>query len=171
MGNREDLGSKMGGLWAPDSSLRPEAVSAKWKVAGEKTWTEAKGVSVIHGAELESELTSAAQTVSVVGATPSNLQRSFVGVFDKLPQRINGCPAYKLKEADTVLMYKQGSFWWVGDLARQSRLRSCDGALKPELIRAPWEVWDGQRKKWAVAPDLECVTKQQIRQAVRASQL
>lgn len=170
VGNREDLGSSVGGLLAYDGALRPERVKACWAVIGsQEQWVSASGVKVLVGAALDFELSSAAHTVALAGATPHNLQRSFVGVFVKLPNRINGLPTYRGKGggASNVLMWHSASCWFVGSItSTRGMLRARDGALRPECVRATWEVWDERSDSWVEAPDLRCLPKHHVVRAV-----
>ena len=99
VGNREDLGAKKGGLLCYDGSLKPECIAAGlWEVMDLKNeWVAAPEVVVVFGAQLEFERRSAAMTVALVGATPRQLHGSFVGIFERLPNRVNGLPTYKSK--------------------------------------------------------------------------
>ena len=173
VGNRSDLGSKIGGLLAYDGALRPEAVAAPWQVMDlSNQWGAAPLVRVIVGAQLDFELTSAATTIALVGATPQQLHGSFVGVFERLPNRVNGLPTYKSKGSSNVLMWHAGSYWFVGSFTRSAggQMRAADGAMRPECIAACWEVWDGKagggKGAWVEAPELKCLPKHRIVQAV-----
>lgn len=179
VGNREDLGAKKGGLLCYDGSLKPECIAAGlWEVMDLKNeWVAAPEVRVVFGAQLEFERRSAAMTVALVGATPRQLHGSFVGIFERLPNRVNGLPTYKSKGsgegAKAVLMWHAGSYWFVGNFARSAggQMRAADGALRAECVAACWEVWDGKAGKggrgaWVEAPELRCLPKHRIVQAV-----
>ena len=168
VGNKPDCGSKVGGLLVYDGSLRPEATRGTWEVMGSKNeWVPAPGVRCICGAALEFELQSSAMTVALVGTTPRDLQSAFVGIFERLPNLVNGLSTYKSKGSSSTLMWHAGCYWNVGSFSgKGGQMRAADGALRPEMVTATWEVYDGRQRKWVEAPDLRCMAKHRIVRAV-----
>lgn len=176
VGNRPDIGSNVGGMVACDGALRPDAVQAPWAVMGlQNEWVAAPNVEVIVGSKLNFELSSAARTVALVGATP-RAQNGFLGVFERMTRTVNGLATYRMKsddpDAPPVLLWHANACWLVGSMAESSshrdgaQLRVSDGALRPECIEAMWEVWDDKQDAWVEAPALRCLPRHAVVKAV-----
>ena len=190
VGRAEDVGGAIGGLHVVDSAYRPEHVTSIWLVLGangSSEWVEAPEVHCLFGERLDHELNAAPRVVILAGERTDrrgNPQKEgshrdggkggdglgvggddWVGIFEKLPERIHALPTYALKVRGAhseALMWHAGSFWWVGSVssAEKKMLRACDGALRPDKVEASWEIWEVEGERWVDAPTIRCGTRE-----------
>ena len=114
-----------GWLRAHDRAVRPESISAKWEAGdGRMGWLqapslrmstgdEAEQASLAHAAALREELAGAAGSVMLVGATPCEMWRGWLGVYDLMHSHplINARHVYRQRDrADRWLWYGDGVY-------------------------------------------------------------
>ena len=102
-----------------------------------------------------------AAEIALVGATPRNLQRDTLGAFKKTTSSVNGRPTYDLDGSDEVMLWFDGSGWFVGgpeDVGKSiGWIKANDTAQSPELVTATWEVYDDVSDALVPAPGLRII--------------
>ena len=158
VGAAAECGQAKGWISADDGSLTPDQVSATWQVFDGSAWLDAPELRLIAGEALASALAAAADTVALVGATPQNRQRAWLGIFKRRPEAVNGWPSYALLGDDGTRLWHAGRCWYVGAAAKCGQakgwINAADGSLTPEQVAATWQVTDGSA--WFDAPELRC---------------
>ena len=183
VGTAANLGSTSGGCRCRDSAIAPDQVGTGWVVGIKGKPIPAPSLRCLSGAEGEAAmaaheaqvalkkgaigqdvLDAAAQTIYLVGETPSNAQRGIIGAYDRREAGlVNGRWAYvKRDDSDVMLWYDDTEpvAWLVGDAddlgSTECRCRCGDSAVAPDRVAAKWEV--GVKGRAIPAPSLRCLS-------------
>ena len=183
VGTAANLGSTSGGCRCRDSAIAPDQVGTGWVVGIKGKPIPAPSLRCLSGVEGEAAmaaheaqvalkkgaigqdvLDAAAQTIYLVGETPSNAQRGIIGAYDRREAGlVNGRWAYvKRDDSDVMLWYDDTEpvAWLVGDAddlgSTECRCRCGDSAVAPDRVAAKWEV--GVKGRAIPAPSLRCLS-------------
>lgn len=194
-GHRDDLGSSDGYLRIKGAlAYFAEQVedAAQWDVRTDDgvEWLCAPDVHLHHGEKgrakwkllqgtVDEDLKRAAERLYLVGSTPQNLRREYVGVFIKQagPQHFsNGRHVYHRQGADRAAMWYDGDgMWRIGSLLNigtsNSVLTLRGGSAVPEESRGVWRVKHPLDSAWLDAPALRLLHGEEGRAALKADEV
>jgi len=171
VGLTSEIGEAKGWLKAADGAQRPDLVAAQWEVydGGAMACLPAPELRCISDEALQSALASAPGTVSFVGPMPGNLKQDRLGIFTKRAELVNGWPSYALTRSSDVALWHAGEGWYVGVMSDIGKARgtvsAADGALRPDLVVAPWQAADGT-STWQPVPELRCISDEALQSAL-----
>ena len=170
-GKARAVGHAAGVLHVPDMAMAPDKISARWQVwQGPKVgWVVASDLRVLDDAQgralVDAEakaLGEAADTIRLVGSTPSDLRHEWLGVYVRRPDAlIAGRPSYVARsDVDRLLWYvAETAAWYVGTQASLGKpkgvMLAYDVAVRPDRIaKGAWMLGQGLGKGWVSAPEL-----------------
>ena len=195
-GHSDDLGSSDGHLRVKDArAYFVEQVddAAEWYVRSDDDgfkWIGAPDVQLLHGEEggaewkrlqgtVDDDLKRAAERLYLVGSTPQNLRREYVGTFilQSGPHSAsNGRHVYHRQGTDKAAMWYDGDGRWrVGSLSNigtSNSVLGLPGSLAlPEESRGVWRVKHPLGSEWLDAPALRILHGEEGRAALKADEV
>ena len=195
-GHGDDLGSSDGYLRVKDARayfVEQVGDAAEWYVRsddGSSKWIDAPDVRLLHGEEgeaewkrlqgtVDSDLKRAAERLYLVGSTPQNLRREYVGTFMMQPglrNGSNGRHVYHRQGTDKAAMWYDGDgMWRVGSLlnigTRNSVLALPGSLALPEESQGVWRVKHPLGSAWLDAPALRLLHGEEGRAALKAEEV
>ena len=195
-GHGDDLGSSDGYLRVKDARayfVEQVGDAAEWYVRsddGSSKWIDAPDVRLLHGEEgeaewkrlqgtVDSDLKRAAERLYLVGSTPQNLRREYVGTFmlqSGLRNGSNGRHVYHRQGTDKAAMWYDGDgMWRVGSLlnigTRNSVLALPGSLALPEESQGVWRVKHPLGSAWLDAPALRLLHGEEGRAALKAEEV
>ena len=195
-GHSDDLGSSDGYLRVKDAlAYFVEQVddAADWYVRSDDDsfkWIDAPDVQLLHGEDggaewkrlqgtVDDDLKRAAERLYLVGSTPQNLRREYVGTFILQPgphSASNGRHVYHRQGTDRAAMWYDGDgMWRVGSLLNigtSNSVLALRGSLAlPEESRGNWSVKHPLGSEWLDAPTLRLLHGEEGRAALKADEV
>ena len=157
---------------------------------GSSKWIDAPDVRLLHGEEggaewkrlqgtVDSDLKRAAERLYLVGSTPQNLRREYVGTFimQSGPRNgSNGRHVYHRQGTDKAAMWYDGDgMWRVGSLLNigtSNSVLALPGSLAlPEESQGVWRVKHPLGSAWLDAPALRLLHGEEGRAALKAEEV